>query len=136
LVRWGVFDHVGNVACENLAHLNADGQLDQRFCLGPDHIVEELALDGRTLYVGGAFDNIGGEQRRLIASLDADIGAINPWHSSASGDNVDAIAVNGAIVYAGGNFTALGGAPRRDLAALDARTANALPWRAHRIAGE
>jgi len=127
----GFFDHVGKVACENLAHLNADGQLDQRFCLVPDHIVEELALAGRTLYVGGAFDNIGGEQRRLIASLDADTGAINPWHSSASGDDVDAIAVNRAIVYAGGNFTALGGAPRRDLAALDARTGNALPWNPH-----
>jgi trimeric autotransporter adhesin len=124
----GLFDHVGSVACENLAHLNADGQLDQRFCLDPDRVVDELALEGKTLYVGGAFDNIGGKQRNLIASLDADTGAINPWHPSARGDHVEAIAATGSVVYVGGRFTALGGAPRRDLAALDARTGNALPW--------
>jgi hypothetical protein len=127
----GLFDHVGSVACENLAHLTADGRLDQRFCLDPDHIVLELALEGRTLYVGGAFDSIGGERRSLIASLDADTGAINPWHPSASGDHVEAIAATGSVVYVGGRFTSLGGAPRRDLAALDARTGNALPWNPH-----
>jgi outer membrane protein assembly factor BamB len=127
----GDFDHVGSVACENLAHLTADGRLDQRFCLDPDHIVLELVLEGKTLYVGGAFDNIGGEQRKLVASLDADTGAINPWHPSASGDHVEAIAATGSVVYVGGRFTALGGAPRRDLAALDARTGNALPWNPH-----
>jgi len=124
----GEFDHVGSVACENLAHLTADGRLDRRFCLDPDHIVLALALEGKTLYVGGAFDRIGGEQRSLIASLDADTGAINPWHPSVSGDHVEAIAVTGSTVYVGGRFTALGGAPRRNLAALDARTGTAVPW--------
>jgi hypothetical protein len=127
----GFFHHVGTVACENLAHLTADGRLDRRFCLDPDHVVEELALDGKTLYVGGAFDSIGGVQRKLMASLDADTGAINPWHASARGDEVEAIAVSGSTVYAGGSFTALGGAQRRNLAALDARTGNALAWNPH-----
>jgi trimeric autotransporter adhesin len=124
----GFFDHVGSVACENLAHLTADGRLDQRFCLDPDQEVRELALHGKTLYVGGAFDRIGGEQRKLIASLDADTGAISPWHPSASGDHVEAIAVTGSTVYVGGRFGTLGGAPRRNLAALDAGTGNALQW--------
>jgi outer membrane protein assembly factor BamB len=124
----GEFDHVGSVACENLAHLTADGRLDRRFCLDPDGVVVDLALEGKTLYVGGAFDRIGGEQRSLIASLDAETGAINPWHPSASGDHVEAIAVSGSTVYVGGRFSALGGAPRRNLAALDARTGTALPW--------
>jgi len=127
----GEFDRVGAVACDHLAHLTADGQLDQRFCLDPDNTVLELALEGKTLYVGGAFDSIGGEQRKLVASLDANTGAINPWHPSASGNVVDAIAVTGTIVYVGGVFTALGGAPRRNLAALDAGTGNALPWNPH-----
>jgi hypothetical protein len=124
----GLFDHVGGVACENLAHLTADGRLDQRFCLDPDQEVLELALQGKTLYVGGAFARIGGEQRKLIASLDAETGAISPWHPSANGDHVEAIAATGSVVYVGGRFTALGGAPRRNLAALDAGTGNALPW--------
>jgi hypothetical protein len=127
----GFFHHVGSVACENLAHVTADGRLDQRFCLDPDRVVVDLALEGKTLYVGGAFDSIGGVRRQLVASLDADTGAINPWHPSASGDHVEAIAVTGSVVYVGGRFTALGGAPRRDLAALDARTGNALPWNPH-----
>jgi hypothetical protein len=124
----GEFDRVGAVACEGLAHLTADGLLDRRFCLAPDHIVQALALDGKTLYVGGGFDRIGGEQRKLVASLDAETGAINPWHPSASGNVVDAIAVTGSVVYVGGVFTSLGGAPRRNLAALDAGTGRALPW--------
>jgi trimeric autotransporter adhesin len=124
----GEFDHVGSVACENLAHLTTDGRLDQRFCLDPDQEVLELALQGKTLYVGGAFDRIGGEQRKLIASLDADTGAISPWHPSASGDHVETILATGSTVYVGGRFTALGGAPRRNLAALGAGTGNALPW--------
>ena len=124
----GEFDRVGGVRCERLAHLTADGRLDRRFCLAPDHDVLALALAGKTLYVGGGFDSIGGEPRKLVASFDADTGAINPWHPSASGNVVDTIAATGSIVYVGGVFTAFGGALRRNLAALDPGTGNALPW--------
>jgi hypothetical protein len=39
----------------------------------------ELAADGRTLYVCGSFDRVGGVERTNIASLDAATGRLLPW---------------------------------------------------------
>ena len=50
----GSFKHVARVARSNLAHVRADGTLDG-WDPGADNVVRALAVNGSTVYAGGAF---------------------------------------------------------------------------------
>ena len=128
----GNFSHVGGVPRTALAHILAGGRVDPRFDPGPpsggrNRSVDALALSGKTLYVGGSFDSIGGRQRTNIAALDATTGRSTDWSPNASGP-VDALRVSGDTVYAGGWFSSIGGQPRENIAAIDAGTGKATGW--------
>jgi hypothetical protein len=95
--------------------------------------VSAIAVNGSVVYVGGAFQNIGGQARFHLAALDAATGAATSWNPNPSGapssaPNVTELAVVGGTVYAGGQFTTVGGASRARLAALDAATGSATAW--------
>ena len=72
----------------------------------------ELAAsaDGRTIYVGGDFNQVNSTSRNRIAALDAQTGELLPFNPGANG-RVDAIAVNGNTIYFGGDFTTAGTGP-------------------------
>ena len=90
-------------------------------------IVYALAVSGDTVYVGGGFTRIGGEDRSHIAALDADSGEATEWDPDADRD-VYALAVSGDTVYVGGGFTRIGGEDRSHIAALDADSGEATEW--------
>ena len=127
----GNFTHVGGMPRTGLAHILAGGKVDPRFDPRPRAVartaVDALALSGQTLYVGGRFDSIGGQQRTNIAALVATTGRSTGWNPGASG-TVDALRVSGNTVYAGGDFSSIGGQPRENIAALDAGTGRATSW--------
>jgi hypothetical protein len=79
------------------------------------------------VYVGGAFEIIGGKGRRGLAALDAITGQARDWNPSSNG-GVQTLTVSGNVVYAGGTFTNIGGQARRGLAAIDAITGQATNW--------
>ena len=130
----GVFTSVGGAARVGLAHIKADGSLDQSWradlgrAVSYTPSVTALALSGSTLYVGGSFSSIGGQQRENIAALDAATARVSAWNPHASGYLVAALVVSGQTVYVGGLFDAIGGQVRRNLAALDATTGLATNW--------
>ena len=43
-------------------------------------MVETLMLSGSTVYVGGEFTSVGGQQRNRIAALDAQAGIATGWN--------------------------------------------------------
>ncbi len=91
----------------------------------PDGPVYALALsaDGRRLYVGGAFNHIGGKAIPKLAALDVDTGAWDPGFSPpAPNAYVRAMAVGTGRLYIAGAFTNLGAAERPGVAALDPHT--------------
>ncbi len=95
---------------------------------GPYAYVDALALSGDTLYVGGYFQAIGGQNRLCLAALDAGTGAATTWDPRPNNE-VYALAVSDEAVYAGGTFTSLGDwAFRNNVAALDATTGEVTPW--------
>ncbi|MEO9806200.1 MAG: T9SS type A sorting domain-containing protein [Reichenbachiella sp.] len=90
-------------------------------------IVETLLLDGSLIYVGGEFDNIGGEDRSNIAAISTTTGLATSWNPDAN-QNVKALAKSGDMIYAGGDFITIGGQSRSRLAELDASTGLATTW--------
>ncbi|MEX0753636.1 MAG: hypothetical protein WD556_00765 [Actinomycetota bacterium] len=83
---------------------------------------EILALaaspDGDRIFVGGAFDEIGGEDRRNLAAVDATTGqVVDPWSARPSA-SVLAIATSGTRVFVGGRFSTISGVSRPHLGAV------------------
>jgi len=86
-----------------------------------------LAVSGSTVYVGGIFTGLGGQDRNNIAALRTSNGNPTAWNPNPN-YGVFALAVSGNTVYAGGGFTSMGGQARNHLAALDASTGIATAW--------
>jgi hypothetical protein len=122
----GVFTVVRGQSRNYVAHFDASGNLtswNPNLTGGP---VNEMHLDGGTLYLAGSFSAVGGQPRNGFASVDAVTGAVTGFNPS-TGTGVYDIAVSGGTVYACGSFVNIGGQARNHLAALDAVTGNALP---------
>jgi hypothetical protein len=88
---------------------------------------------GDTLFVGGMFNEVGGQARNGLAAIDATTGAVLPWDPNVSSyfDGyfpVYAMARNQDAIYLGGTFTDLGGQTRHGLASVDAVSGDLLPW--------
>ncbi|HKS92712.1 MAG TPA: hypothetical protein VJQ83_12340, partial [Tepidiformaceae bacterium] len=88
---------------------------------GGNGLVEALALDGSTLYVGGDFGMIGPARGRL-AALNAGTGAANDWDPNAGGGAVHALSVVGNVVFVGGEFEELAGDAHAALGAINKST--------------
>ncbi|HXF58490.1 MAG TPA: T9SS type A sorting domain-containing protein, partial [Candidatus Saccharimonadales bacterium] len=97
-----------------------------------DNLVNTVAVNGSTVYVGGSFGHAGGQTRAGIAALDATTGLATAWNPTAVHatfvPQVNTIVVNGGLVYAGGPFQGIGGQTRAGIAALDPTTGLATSW--------
>jgi hypothetical protein len=115
----GEFTQVGAVRRWGVVHVSADGRVDPGFAsdlktgsggLAVAGSVRALALSGSTLYVGGAFDSIGGQPRSGIAAVDARTGAVSAWSPNPDrAGNANALAVSRRRLYAGGSFSSFAG---------------------------
>ncbi|MGB7394204.1 MAG: RICIN domain-containing protein, partial [Pricia sp.] len=82
---------------------------------GTDGIVNALAVDGGTTFVGGDFNRAGNTNANNIASYRAGRG----WRTLSVGANgtVNALAVDSdGNLYAGGDFSSIGGVSARNIA--------------------
>ena len=91
----------------------------------PDGPVLSLAVspDGRRLYLGGQFRNVGGRSTARLAAVDIDTGASDPTFTPPEPNAyVKAMALSGDRLFIGGAFNLLGTEARSQLAAVDAAT--------------
>ena len=84
--------------------------------------------DGKRVYVGGAFTQVNGADRRYVAALDATTGALIPSFAPLVNSRVNAIVATPNAVYLGGWFSGVGSAKRDKLAAVAPTNAALLPW--------
>jgi hypothetical protein len=151
----GSFDKVGARRCRYLAHVEADGQLDPKWCRQVDGRVSALAIEGDRLYVGGSFLKIAGAKRRLLAAFNRTSAQILAWNPLLWAGPIDSkfdprqgdvysLAASPRTVYVSGRFERVGSVKRRNLVALDAVTAKATgfiavpskaDWSDHRVEG-
>lgn len=131
----GTFSSVGGQPRSKIAHILADGSLDPNFnpgVPGQNNVVNALAVseDGSTVYVGGGFDNIGGQTRNNLAAVDVATGTVTNFNPAGLGTDgqVFALKVVGTQVYVGGQFENLGGQTRNGLAKVAGTTGGDLGW--------
>ncbi len=74
-------------------------------------LVQAMAADGNTIYIGGVFARANGEPRRHLAAFDATTGALLPWNPQLIGGavkelgDIKAIDVADGRVYVAYEFT-------------------------------
>src|SRR3989475_696037 len=131
----GTFTSVGAESRAKIAHILADGSVDPNFnpgVPGQNSAVNALAVsgDGSTVYVGGGFENIGGQTRNNLAAVEG--GTRKGAHFNPAGLRTDgqvfALKVAGTQVYVGGQFEKLGGQTRNGLAKVAGTTGGDLGW--------
>jgi hypothetical protein len=124
----GNFTTVDGAPRANLAHVLADGTVDPSFDPSTSGEVYTLALQGSTLYIGGAFDSAddvdGTATRAYLAAVDASTGAVTAWNPTGLNGLVQGMISTPTAVYVGGQFTA----PRNYLAAFSPTDASLLAW--------
>jgi hypothetical protein len=128
----GGFEHIGGQPRNNLAAVEAATGKVTNFNpagLGTDGQVFALKVSGTHVYVGGQFQNLGGQTRNGLAKVAGTTGGDLGWIPNptlgAGGGLILAIEVSGDSVYVGGAFTNIGGLARRHLARLSAMSGNA-----------
>src|SRR5204863_294328 len=131
----GAFSHIGGQPRSKLAALDAargearggnqDPNIDQSVLNPPPKTeVDAIAASGSTVYAGGPFTAIGGQQRSELAALDPTTGQATAWNANVTCapycETLDAMTVSGSTLYVGGNFQAsFGGQPRNHAVGLD-----------------
>ena len=96
--------------------------------------VNDLAVSGDTLYLGGAFTVVSNQLRSRLAAVNATTGALLPWAPSAELEVHAIVAPNGPVVV-GGKFTTLNSTAVKGLGAVDPTTGSTVPWAANQIIG-
>jgi len=123
----GGFTQCGGLSRTKIARLLADGSADPAWdaaLSGFNQAVYALAMDGADrLYVGGVYQNIGGQARTNLARLLPGTPVLaDPDWSAATSSTVFALALDGAALYVGGQFGSIGGLTRNGLARVDTGT--------------
>lgn len=111
----GRFNSVNGKPRNNLAHINSKGLLTnwapeiRSSVAGISSSVNAITVDKDTLYIGGDFDKVDGQDRHNLASFKAYYqtpddnwhfsGALQNWQPEVSGTSVDSIAIFDNRIY-------------------------------------
>ncbi|MEO8328592.1 MAG: malectin domain-containing carbohydrate-binding protein [Candidatus Nanopelagicales bacterium] len=104
------------------------GVIDSTFNPNLDGPVRSMDTDGKSLFIGGAFDTVDGVNARKVAKLTA-TGALAARQPKSPNSAVNEVVVRGKRLYLGGGFSNVGGVsnPRLGLAAENKKTGALLP---------
>jgi len=109
----------------NLFAFNATtGQIDTSFFPQLNGRVDtvEAGPNSHSVYIGGAFNTINGQDAKHFALVDTVTGDPEAGFHASVNDGVEDAVLNNGKVYIGGYFTSVNGQARGYLAALDATT--------------
>jgi hypothetical protein len=120
----GLFTTVNGASAGGIVQLNVDpgqsndGTTVSGFTTQTDGAVNQLALNGSALYLGGTFDTVNGTAETGVARVNATTGAVDTSFSITLGDPITgttlqvltlAVTPNGDTLGIGGSFQTVGG---------------------------
>ena len=113
-----------------LAYDITTGELKTGFAptLNAQGLALAASADGQTIFVGGDFTQINGQNKYRLAALDATTGAVKPNLTVGVDARVRALAVVGNTLYLGGIFSTVANQPRTRLAAVNWTNSQLQPW--------
>jgi fibronectin type 3 domain-containing protein len=85
----------------------ATGAFDTSWSLNVDNSVNSMAVDGDTLYLGGAFQYVNGTLHKFLAAVSLSTGALQTGFATQATRSVDAMALGDGFLYVGGAFPSL-----------------------------
>ncbi len=81
--------------------------------------VRALVTDGDTVYMGGAFDEVGGQERVALVAVHAGNGALDGnWQPELAGE-VDSLFLDDDLVHVGGELIGANGWPRSGMVSFE-----------------
>lgn len=89
--------------------------------------VRAIAVNHTTIYIGGEFTEINGQERRYLASFDRATGNLTNWSPRVNGV-VYALALDGPDLYIGGNFDLIDGQTRENITIYDSQRNEVVGW--------
>src|SRR5262245_56870480 len=134
----GQFAHLGGQMRNGLAKVAGTTGGDLGWIPNPTlgaggGVIFAIKVSGDSVYAGGVFTSIGGQQRTNLAKLSATTGAADAGFAPNPNDVVMALAVSATTVYVGGAFNNISGQARPLLARLDAATGALNPFNAQLV---
>jgi trimeric autotransporter adhesin len=125
----GAFTQVGSISRNALAAVDEEsGALtdwnpnvlgDQD---GLHGTVNSLVIENNTIYLGGYFYSVGGQQRNNLGAVDPIQGAANDWNPNPDGPMFSMTAASDGKIYVVGDFGYLGNSRFSGIAAIDPNT--------------
>jgi PKD repeat protein len=121
----GLFNRVGNKLCNNLAHIDSNGNVTSLAPIAPANntqAITSIFYDGQNkLYVAG----------RTISELDLTtllFRSLSVYVTGGAGVKINALYLDSNILYFGGGFTAVNGIARNNMASLNIFTDSLTSW--------
>ena len=93
-----------------------------------NNTVRAIRVVGSTVYLGGAFTQVGGTNHSRIAAVQTGSGAIVPGFKGSASGEVFALASSGSSLFMGGGFGTVDGTARPNMAAVNTTSGAILPW--------
>lgn len=109
----------------DLIHILSDNSLDVNFTFSPNtsSVVHAILFDGNTLFVGGDFTQLNGQNIRYLASINPLTGIVNANWNPNPNAKVSTIKKDGNTLYIGGTFSKIGDRTQNHFAAINVNTA-------------
>jgi hypothetical protein len=93
-----------------------------------NNTVRAIRVSGTTVYLGGAFTQVGGANHSRVAAVNATSGAVMSGFTASASGEVFALASSGTSLFLGGGFGTVDGQSRPNMAAVNTTTGALLPW--------
>lgn len=108
----------------NVAHVLANGTIDETFNPSPNWEVDAIALseDGTKLYIAGLFTTVDGQSISHLAAVDTTDGSLDPAFNPTLDGPPNALLIHDDALYIGGSFTTVNATPRSRAAKIDLTT--------------
>lgn len=89
--------------------------------ISTDNTINDMVLDGNSLYIGGNFNAVNSITRNYLAEININSNVMTSWNPSPNG-SIKSIAVKDSMVYVGGSFASIGLLSRNKFAGINKST--------------